>query len=63
MEDRNILHTVRRRKDNLISHIWRRNSLLKHIIEGKREAEIEVTGRQGRRRELVLNDLEEMREY
>jgi hypothetical protein len=33
-EERNILHTVRRRKANWIGHILRRNCLLKHIIEG-----------------------------
>ena len=32
---RNILHTVNRRKGNWIGHIWRRNCLLKHVIEGK----------------------------
>ena len=34
-EDRNILHTIKIRKANLIGHIWRRNYLLKYIIEGK----------------------------
>ena len=40
-EDRNILHTVTRRKFNWIGHIWRRNCLLKHVIEGKIEGRIE----------------------
>jgi hypothetical protein len=31
-EDRNILYTIRRRKDTWISHILRRNCLLKHVI-------------------------------
>jgi hypothetical protein len=34
-EDRNTLHTVKRRKANWIGHILRRNCLLKHVIEGK----------------------------
>jgi hypothetical protein len=34
-EERNILHTVNRRKANWIGHILRRNCLLKHISEGK----------------------------
>jgi hypothetical protein len=34
-EERNILHTIRRRKANWIGHILHRNCLLKHIIEGK----------------------------
>jgi hypothetical protein len=48
-EDRNILHTMKRRKANWISHILHRNCLLKHIIKGKTEGRIEVMGRQGRR--------------
>jgi hypothetical protein len=31
-EERNILHTVNRRKGNGIGHILRRNCLLKHVI-------------------------------
>jgi hypothetical protein len=34
-EQRNILHTIKRRKANWIDHILCRNSILKHIIEGK----------------------------
>jgi hypothetical protein len=36
-EERNILRTIKRRKANWIGHIVRRNCLLKHVIEGKRE--------------------------
>jgi hypothetical protein len=36
-EEWNILHTIKRRKSNWIGHILRRNSLLKHVIEGKLE--------------------------
>jgi hypothetical protein len=36
-DERNTLHTINRRKANWIGHIWRRNCLLKHIIEGKTE--------------------------
>jgi hypothetical protein len=32
--ERNILHTVKRREDNWISHIVCGNCLLKHVIEG-----------------------------
>jgi hypothetical protein len=32
-EERNILHTIRRRKANWIGHILHRNCLLQHIIE------------------------------
>jgi hypothetical protein len=62
-EERNILHTIKRRKANWIGHILRRNCLLKHVIEGKKEGEIEVTGRRGRRRKQLLDDLKEKRGY
>jgi hypothetical protein len=39
-EERNILHTIIRRKANWIGHILRRNCLLKHVIEGKLEGRI-----------------------
>jgi heme exporter protein D len=39
-EERNILQTIKRRKDNWISHILRRNCLLKHVTEEKREGRI-----------------------
>jgi hypothetical protein len=42
-EDRNILHTIKRRKTNWIGHILRRNCLLKHVIEGNVEGRIEGT--------------------
>jgi hypothetical protein len=34
-KERNILHTIKRRKVNWIGHISRGNCLLKHVIEGK----------------------------
>jgi hypothetical protein len=36
-EERNIIHTIQRRKANWIGHTLRRNCLLKHVIEGKLE--------------------------
>jgi hypothetical protein len=62
-EDRNIVHTIKRRKANWIGHILRRNCLLKHVIEGKLEGRIEMTGRRGRRRKQLLDDLKEKRRY
>ena len=35
--ERNFLHTMKRMKDNRIVHIWRRNCLVKHVIEGEIE--------------------------
>ena len=44
-EERNILHTIKRRKADLISHILHRNCLLKHVTAAKIEGWLEVTGR------------------
>jgi hypothetical protein len=62
-EERNILRTLKRRRANWIGHIWRRNCLLKHVIEGKIEGRIEVTERRGTRRRHLLDDLREKRGY
>jgi hypothetical protein len=62
-EERNIVHTIKRRKANWIGHILRRNCLLKHVIEGKLEGRIEMTGRRGRGRKQLLDDLKEKRRY
>jgi hypothetical protein len=56
-EERNILQTIKSRKANWIGHIFRRYSLLKHVIEGKIEGRMEVTGRRGRRRKQLVDDL------
>jgi hypothetical protein len=39
-EERNILHTVKRKKANWVGHILRRNCILNHVIEGKVEGRI-----------------------
>ena len=62
-EQRNILHEIRKRKANCIGHILRRNCLLQRVTEGKIQRGIEVTGRQGRRRRKLLDDLKERRGY
>jgi hypothetical protein len=56
-EERNIIHTIKRRKANWIGHILHRNCLLKHIIERG----IEMMGTQGIRRKLLLDNFKEMR--
>jgi hypothetical protein len=61
-EERNILHTVNRREANWIGHILRRNGLLKHVIEGKIEGRIDVTGRGGRRSKKLLDEFKRKRE-
>ena len=62
-EQRNILHEIRKRKANWVGHILRRNCLLQQVIEGKIKGGIEVTGRRGRRRRKLLNDVMERRGY
>jgi hypothetical protein len=62
-EQRNILHEICKRKANWIGHILRRNCLPQQVIERKIKGEIEVTGRRGRRRRKLLDDLKERRGY
>jgi hypothetical protein len=62
-EQRNIQHEMCKRKANRIGHILRRNCLLQQVIEGKIQGGIEVTGRQGRRRTKLLDDIKERRGY
>jgi hypothetical protein len=50
---------TKRRKANWIGHILRRNCLLKHVFEGKLEGRTEMTGRRGRRRKQLLDELKE----
>jgi len=62
-EERNILHEIRKRKGNSIGHIFRRNCLLKQVIEGKIKGEMEVTRKRGRRRRELLDVLKDRRGY
>jgi hypothetical protein len=58
-EQRNIIHEI----SNWIGHILCRNCLLQQDIEGKMKGWMEVTGRRGRRRRNLLDDLKEKRGY
>ena len=62
-KQRNILHEISKRKAKWIGHVLRRNCLLQRVIEGKIQWGIEVTGRRGRRRRKLLDDLKERRGY
>ena len=62
-EQRNILHEIRKRKANWIGHIFRRNCLLKQVIEGKVKGELEVTRRRRIRPKKPLDDLTDRRGY
>jgi hypothetical protein len=57
--ERNVLQTVKWRKAVWIGHSLCRDCLLKQVIKGK----IEVTGRLGRRRKQLLDDLQEKTGY
>jgi hypothetical protein len=56
-KQRNILHEISNQKANWIGHILCRNCLLQQVIEGKIKGGIEVTGRRGRRRRKLLDDI------
>ena len=62
-EERSVLYTIKSRKSDWIGHILRRNCLLQHVIQGKIDETIEVTGRRGRRIEQLLEDLMKTRRY
>jgi len=55
-EERNTLQ-IKRRKANWIGHIFRRDYLLKHVIEGKIQGRIELTEIRGRRRKQLMDYL------
>ncbi|PNF26419.1 hypothetical protein B7P43_G16609 [Cryptotermes secundus] len=63
IEQRNILHEIRKRKANWIGHVLRRNCLLKEVIEGKIEGRLEVTRTRGTRHKKMLDDLGDRRGY
>ena len=54
-EARNILQTIKRRKSNCIGLMLCTNCFLEHVIEGKMEGRIEVTGRRRRKRKQLLD--------
>jgi hypothetical protein len=58
-EERNMMHRIKRKKGNWFGHIWRRNCLLKRVIEVK----IEGKRRRGRRHEQLLDDVKENKRY
>ena len=62
-EQRDILNEISKRKADWIGHILRRNWLQQRVIEEKIKAGIEATGRRGRRRRKLLDDLKVGRGY
>jgi hypothetical protein len=59
----NFLQTIKRRNADCIGNILHRSCLLKHIIEGKIEGMIGLTGRRGSRLKHLLDDLKERRRH
>jgi hypothetical protein len=62
-EERNILHTVNRRKANGIGHILNRNCLVKDVRDGKIEGMVKMGRRRRRRCKQLLDCLNERRGY
>ena len=48
-------------KNGRTGHKFLMNCLLKHVIEGTIKGRVEVTGRRGRRRKQLMDDLKEKR--
>jgi len=61
--DKECTHEISKWKANWIGHVLRTNCLLQQVIEGNIKGVIEVTGRRGRRRRKLLDDLKERRGY
>jgi len=62
-EQRNIHPEIIKRKANCIGYILRRNCLLRRVIERKIKEGTVGSGRPGRRRRTLLDDLKEKRIY
>jgi hypothetical protein len=62
-EERNVVQTIKMWKANWFGHTLRRNCLLNHVIEGKIQGRIELTGIGGRRWKQLLDVLEERTGY
>jgi hypothetical protein len=63
MEERDIQNTITLRKAKWIGHILRRNCLLKHLVGGNIEGNVEDARKRGRRRKQVLDGIIEKRMY
>jgi hypothetical protein len=62
-EEEMILHKMKRGEADWIGYILRINCLLSHTVEGKKEGDIEGTGRRGRRCRQLLNNLKTTRRH
>ena len=62
-KESNSLHTINRRKCNLIGPIWLGNCLIVHDIALKKNGRLEVIERRRKRRKQPQNNLQETRGY
>jgi len=62
-EERNILQTIKRRKDKWTGHTLRRNCLLIYVTDGKIGGRAQVAERRGRRRKQVMENLKGKTEF
>jgi hypothetical protein len=62
-KERNILHKIKRGKDNFISHILCMNCLLNRVFEGKSQGRTEVMERPERVRKQLLYGLKDEAGY
>jgi hypothetical protein len=58
-EERNFLHSIKRRKASWIGHILFRNFLFKRFIEEQIEGNTEGIRRRGKRYKQLLDDIKE----
>ena len=58
-----ITYKQQNEKAKWVGYTWHSNCLLRHVIEGKTEGRIEVTGRRGRIRKHLLDDLKAIRGF
>ena len=54
---------IEKKKVNWIGHMLRRNCVVMHLVEGKTDGRMDVTGRRGIRSKQLLDDRKEMRGY
>jgi hypothetical protein len=60
-QEKIVLQKLNRRKTTWSDHIFRRDFLLKQVIEGKIKGRIGMTGIRGRRRKQLLGNFKEKR--
>ena len=58
-EERNIIHTLKRKEFHWIGHFLRGNCCLKHVTETQVERKLEAKETRGKRHKQLLDDLKE----